>query len=102
MRLKTIAYWAFIAAMGIGFSIASIIITLKSIPIDATPGLKEGATLALCAFTVGISILNITIVLKSNLKKKEAAMRKTHERHEKDLHKIEADVIHNILMEPAE
>jgi hypothetical protein len=101
MPLKTIAYWALIAAMGIGFSIASIIITLKSIPIDTTPGLKEGTSLALCAFTIGISILYIAIVLKLNLKKREAAMRKTHERHEKGLHKIETDVIQNILMETA-
>jgi hypothetical protein len=42
------------------------------------------------------------IVLKPNLKKREAAMRKTHERHEKDLYRIEADVIHNILTETTE
>lgn len=98
-ELKTIAYWVLIAAMGIGFSIVSIIITLKSIPIDTIPGMKEVATLALCVFTIGISILNIAIVLQLNLRKREAALRKTYERHEKDLHKIEADVIHNILME---
>jgi hypothetical protein len=101
MPLKEIVYWAFIAAIGIGFSIALIIITLKSIPADTTPGLKEGASLALCAFTISMSILSIMIILKSNLKKREAAMRRTHERHEKDLHKIEADVIRNILTETA-
>jgi hypothetical protein len=99
--LKTIVYWALVAAMGIGFSIAVILITLKSIPADTAPELKEGISLALCAFTIGMAILNIAVVLKLNLKKREDAMRKTYERNEKDLHKVKTDVMYKILKETA-
>jgi hypothetical protein len=102
LRLKTIVHWALVAAMGIGFSIAGILIVFKLVPVNDSPGLKEWVSLVLCAFTLCVSVLNIAIVLKLNTKKREADMRRVCEGREESLNKITADVIRNVLMESPE